>query len=136
MDEKEWEVEHNDVDMMTVVSAVSSHHLDAKVYEIVGWVSNDPTRHLYAKRGAVSSDDTTEDLTLAQTIIDATVKWDGCMDVRFGDHEGYVHFCGQRHVMQFLKAVGLVFSMAKNRVPSFDPVVAGCPGPRIALVPR
>lgn len=75
--------------------------VDFKAYEIIGHESDDEKNHdipVYEGIGGRSADDkATRDITQANSLLEGTVKWDGCCHFNFGD-QGYIHLCGDRSV--------------------------------------
>lgn len=84
--------------------------LEFWVYEIVG--EDELGNFDYEKKGAKSSDDTTEDMEEAQTLFRGLIKWDGCSHVYFGDEEGYIHLCGFDSWNYFYNALNRVWEYA------------------------
>lgn len=90
--------------------------VEFSVYEVVGnyegplglW-----NKHIYEKKGATSSEDTTEDIKEAQPMVHGTIKWDTCSHVYFGD-EGYIHMCGGFNWRNFREILDRVFKTAEG----------------------
>ena len=90
--------------------------VDFKVYEVTGHyegVAGLWDKNIYEKKGAKSSENSTEDLNEAQELIHGTIKWDACSHVYFGD-EGYIHMCGGFNWRNFREAMDRVFKTAEE----------------------
>ncbi len=97
------------------------HSLEFEVFEITGRYKDEKTgeytKPVYEKRGATSSNDDTENLDEAQTLIRGLVKWDACSHVHFGDETGYIHLCGGRSWFNLLQATKRVWEIALKELP-------------------
>lgn len=94
--------------------------LNFSVYEIVGRCEDkngEWTKPFYEKKGAKSSDDTTENLAEAQTLIHGYIKWDACSHIYFGDEEGYIHVCGGESWFQLMEAIKRIWAIACEKLP-------------------
>jgi hypothetical protein len=72
------------------VEELASHWVEFSVREIVGYEEGDKAKPLFDH----------PDSGPGEIYLSATIKWDGCSHVNFGE-EGYLHLCGaeswQRH---------------------------------------
>lgn len=94
--------------------------LEFEVFEIMGRGQDtfgNFTIPLYEKKGAKSSNDETENLDEAQTLIKGLIKWDVCSHVTFGDETGYIHLCGGRSWFNFQEAVKRIWEIAMKELP-------------------
>jgi hypothetical protein len=91
----------------------SGAHVNFKCYEISGYsqgVLGLFDIPFFSKKGAESSDDTTEKIEDAQTLICGTVKWDGCCHYNFGDEDGYIHLCGKHSTKNLIEVIQRVYN--------------------------
>lgn len=103
----------------TFVYELGDSHLDFEVYEIIAHSDNGDGKYSvkeYEKKGAKSSDETTTDLKLAQTLFKGYIKWDACSHVTFGDEEGYIHLCGGSSWHKIIKGTERVYNFAKEKL--------------------
>ena len=66
-------------------------YLKFKVYEI--FAENLETGEIEFEKKGTDNLRTTTNKEEAKTILEGTIKWDGCSDVSFGDKNGYMHNC-------------------------------------------
>jgi hypothetical protein len=111
-----WE----DIDC-TVRLKKDDNSLEFEVFEIMGKYENEKTgkydKPIYERKGANSSEDETENLDEAQTLLRGIIKWDACSHVYFGDDEGYIHLCGGRSWFVFQQAVKRIWEIAIKELP-------------------
>jgi len=64
-----------EVNNTTFIYTVEDHYNNkrVRVYQIIGWLDKDPA--------------------YIEFYLEATLKWDGCTDFRFGEEGGYMHMC-------------------------------------------
>lgn len=105
----------DDIDC-TIKYVVKDSYMDFEVFEVVARYENKKTGEYtepkYLKKGASSSEDMTEDLDEAETLLKGSIKWDACSHVRFGDEVGYLHLCGGRSWFNLIEATKRVYKIA------------------------
>jgi hypothetical protein len=109
MTRHDWE----DINAVCVIERGAAW-IDFKCYDIMGHSADNNgkfTVPFFEKLGAEGSDDTTEKLEEAQTLVQGTIKWDACSHVNFGE-EGYVHMCGKESWAQMSELLRRVFTEA------------------------
>jgi hypothetical protein len=88
------------------------YSVDFEVFEITGHVEGSSGEFdvpIYERKGATSSNDDTDTIDEAQTLIHGKVKWDGCSHYYFGDEEGYIHLCGKLNIQQIAEVLQRVY---------------------------
>ena len=91
--------------------------IDIMAYEITGYSqdnSNKYTVRFFERKGSTSSDDTTEDINEARTSIDATIKWNICSHIEFGDYGGYLYIGGGYAWRNFIELQKRIFNLARE----------------------
>ena len=94
--------------------------LDFRVYEITGHSQNKDGEWsvpLFEKKGAQSSEELTENIDEAQTLIRGYIKWDSCSHIYFGDEEGYIHVCGGKSWFNLMEAIKRIWAIAREKLP-------------------
>ena len=66
-------------------------YINFKVYDI--FAENLQTGEIEFEKKGTDNLTTTTNKEDAKTILEGSIKWDGCSDVRFGDDNGYIHNC-------------------------------------------
>jgi hypothetical protein len=84
--------------------------IDIEVSEIYGWVDDGTGEYVVPCR--------------IEGLFTATVKWDGCSHVNFGD-DGYLHLCGRIYWEALARILPKAFAWAKARIPHYDATVGG-----------
>jgi hypothetical protein len=110
---KNWER----IDEKNFTFRIESHdyYAEVEVFKIAAWFG--PTDRLeYERKGAKSSDDTTDDLDNSQRCISGSIKWDGCSNLRIFPDENFVHFCGKSAAVEFGELFGRLYELVKERI--------------------
>ncbi len=105
--------EYPELDVVVVYENVSGSWSEFKCYEVTGHYADDNgkyTKNIYEKEGAKSSEDTTENIDEAQTLVRGVVKWDGCSHYTFGDEDGYIHLCGGSNVKNLSEIIKKIYN--------------------------
>jgi hypothetical protein len=63
------------------------------------------------------TEDETENLDEAQTMVKGLIKWDACSHIYFGDKDGYLHLCGGRNWFCFQEAIKRIWEIAIKELP-------------------
>ena len=114
--------------------------MDFEVFEVVARYENKKTGEFtepeYEKKGSETSEDMTENLDEAQTLVRGSVRWDACSHVYVGDEDGYVHMCGGRSWFTFIESMNRIWEIAAKELPQehskdmFDLELFGSPKQR------
>lgn len=91
-----------------------NNSLDFEVYEIIGCLED---KMYFKKKGAKSSDNTTDKIDEAQTLIKGFIKWDACSHVTFGDEDGYIHLCGGYSWFVLQEVIKRIWEIAMKELP-------------------
>lgn len=114
---KDW----SDIGFTVVFESEPGLSLDFKVFEITGHTKDEKTGEYaipeYEKKGANSSEDTTENIEEAQTLLRGRIKWDACSHVYFGDDNGYSHLCGGMNWKNLMEVMHRVWEYACSKLP-------------------
>jgi len=74
--------------------------------EVIG-AGEDGTKY-YSRKGAVSSEDDTDDFNDAEPYVTGSVKWDGCSHYYFG-RDGYLHMHGAEDIEVLNKTLTTIY---------------------------
>lgn len=91
--------------------------IDFMAYEIVAYTQDKNKKFTvieYERKEAANGMDTTKNVENAQPAIDATIKWDACSHVDFGDDTGYLHICGGANWKNFIELQKRIFFLARD----------------------
>lgn len=99
--------EYQELGVDVIYEKIEGHWSEFRCYEIV-YTSNN--KNSYEKLGAISSEDTTENIDEAQTLVKGIVKWDGCCHYTFGDEDGYIHLCGGNSVKRLSEIIKKIYN--------------------------
>lgn len=67
----------------------------------------------FERRDWMGTGDVTDDFTLSRDVVEGTIKWDGCSDLRYGsDMQHYLHNCGRESIKFFFDAVSQLRDVA------------------------
>lgn len=91
--------------------------IEFSVYEVVGLTATAETP-IYKRAGAVSSMDMVEDVADAQRFLHGNVRWDGCSNWSFDEHDKVMmHFCGVRDAEDIGRLFSALYSIARELMP-------------------
>ena len=85
------------VDWRLVNTAV----FEATVHEVTSWNTDNSVRE-------------------TEKYLSATIKWDGCSHVTFGDEDGYIHICGENSWKNHIRVMEALLDLAKSNLKSWD----------------
>lgn len=101
------------------------HWMDWKAYLVTAHGEDEHgefTVPLFEQDRAVSSMDTTANVTEAEVFAEGFLKWDGCFQFTFPNH---IHFDGEQDTKAaFDEMVTRVFATAREHMPAFDAELA------------
>jgi len=103
------------------------HSLDFRAVEIAGRECRDGDPYdatgpwLFLECDWESSEDTTIDFDKAEVYADGSIKWDGCMEIDFGD--GF-HACGFKDAMRAGRLIEHVYRIAARELPNWNEEMA------------
>lgn len=125
----EWnELWREDLDLMIRWQA-HEYHLEFRARKCAVCTDNTVLYYREDERGMVFPD--TENFDEGERVLDGSLKWDGCMNVSFGDEEGYMHICGWDGWIRIARIFPILFGLAHAHVRRFDASIA-CYDPRVA----
>jgi len=104
---------------VATIDGQNDFHVDIKVYRVVSFDEKDVP---YFKRfGAASGMDMVGVHKDAQVYLEGRVKWDGCSDFRFTEHDRCaLHFCEKESAQNLGVLMGRIYDMAKEMMPKAD----------------
>lgn len=113
-------------DDFLIAYEVHEYRLEFRSYEVVYWeyevggvTHSMPT---FRRHDGTGSGDDTEDIAKAQVFASGSIKWDGCMDMRFDEQEVHIlHFCGREDAARLGKMFAGLFSLAIAKIPKAQP---------------
>jgi hypothetical protein len=107
----------------TAVATPTPSFVSWRVVEQIGVMDNGTV--LYERAGAGSSSDLVENIDDAETLIEGSIKWDGCGNLAISP-DVMLHLCGYRSVQQFTTLLDRLYEMTAWYVDNAD----GLPPPK------
>ena len=94
-------------------------YTDVEIYTI--YIDSDG-KVCYQQKGSHSYPDVVEDFEQAERYLHGSIKWDGCSNLDFDDHERGVslHFCDKKDVVEIGEMLGILYDMAKSAMEKAD----------------
>lgn len=100
-------------DYAFVVNEINEAVLGFRVVKIIGHDVNDI--NFYSK-----DNDTTTDFEAADPFLSGSIKWDGCSNWDFHDHDCMVHFCGRADATSIGRLMDHLYTITSERLDTFD----------------
>jgi hypothetical protein len=92
--------------------------IEFSVYETVGFTTTYEEKPVYKRAGSDTSMDVVENIAEAQRFLHGNVKWDGCSNWSFDEHDKVMmHFCGVRDAEDIGRLFSALYSIARDLMP-------------------
>lgn len=108
-------------DCVFSVTEINEVELGFKVAKVIGISLDQGGIPSYRAEGNGSTDD----FEKAELFLSGSIKWDGCSNWDFHDHDGMAHFCGKNDATGLGRLMDHLYTITSERLTTYDKDIGG-----------